>query len=96
PLIGFVLKAIASVFRAVPDLLIALVLASALGLGNVPGVMALAIASVAYLVKAYADAFEVTHKNPVEGVAASGGDWLAQRTLGVVPQAAPDLVGLSL
>ncbi|MBL8067391.1 MAG: phosphonate ABC transporter, permease protein PhnE [Armatimonadetes bacterium] len=96
PVVGWLLKAVASIFRAVPDLLVALVLASALGLGNVPGVLALVTASVAYLVKAYADALEVTGKNPVEGVAASGGGWLAQRTVGVVPQAAPDLLGLSL
>ena len=90
------LKGIASIVRAIPDLLLALVLASSIGLGNVPGVMALTITSVAYLVKAYAEALEVVSKNPVEGIAAAGGGWLAQRTLGVVPQAAPDLIGLSL
>ena len=94
--VSVALKGIASIVRAIPDLLLALVLASSIGLGNVPGVMALTITSVAYLVKAYAEALEVVSKNPVEGIAAAGGGWLAQRTLGVVPQAAPDLIGLSL
>ena len=96
PTIGFAIKAVASIVRAMPDLLLALILAGSLGLGDVPGVIALTITSGAFLIKMYAEALEVVDKKAVEGITASGGDWISQRTLGIVPQAAPDIIGLSL
>jgi phosphonate transport system permease protein len=35
----------------------------------------------------------VVSDGPVEGVAAHGAGWLAQRIYGVMPQATPDLIG---
>lgn len=96
PTVAYAVKAVASVVRTLPDLVLALVLASAVGLGPVPGVVALVVTGAAYLVKAYAEVLEVVDPKPVEGVRASGGDWLSQRTIGVIPQGTPDLVGLSL
>lgn len=96
PAVAYTVKAAASVVRTLPDLVLALVLASAVGLGPVPGVVALVVTGAAYLVKAYAEVLEVVDPKPVEGVRATGGDWLSQRTIGVIPQGTPDLVGLSL
>jgi phosphonate transport system permease protein len=96
PVVGYAIKAVASVVRAMPDLLLALILAGSLGLGDVPGVIALTITSAAFLIKMYAEALEVVDRKAVEGITASGGDWMAQRTIGVVPQAAQDMIGLSL
>lgn len=90
------IRAVASVMRAIPDLLLALLLASALGLGNVPGVVALTFVSIGFLVKAFAESLEVVDAKPIEGVTAHGADWVAVRTIGVFPQAAPDIAGMSL
>lgn len=96
PWIRGIVKTIAAGARAIPDLLLALILVSALGIGKAPGIVALAVATIAYLVKAYAEVLEVVSQGPVEGIAAAGGSPFAQRICGVVPQAGPDLVGLSL
>lgn len=96
PVVGYAIKAIASIVRAMPDLLLALILAGSLGLGDVPGVIALTVTSSAFLIKMYAEALEVVDRKAIEGISASGGDWTAQRTIGIVPQAAPDMIGLSL
>jgi len=96
PVVAYAVKGVASVVRTLPDLVLALVLASAVGLGPVPGIVALVVTGVAYLVKAYSEVLEVVDPKPVEGVRASGGDWVSQRTVGVLPQGTPDLLGLSL
>jgi phosphonate transport system permease protein len=94
-LLGNTVRAIAGVVRAVPDLLLALMLASTLGLGDVPGVMALFIATVAYLTKVFAEALEVVDKKAIEGIRATGASPFAVRLIGVVPQARADLIGLT-
>ena len=96
PAFGALILAIASVLRAIPDLLLALILASALGLGDVPGVMALFVATLAYLTKAYSEVLEVVDTKAVDGVRATGAHPIAIRTVGIIPQARADLVGLSL
>jgi phosphonate transport system permease protein len=80
--------------RGVPDLLWALMLVSAVGLGVLPGVAALIITSVAFIVKVYAEALEVVDTKAIEGLAAVGAGPIGLRTVAVVPQAAPDLIGL--
>lgn len=96
PAIGASIRAIASVLRAIPDLLLALILASALGLGDVPGVMALFIATLAYLTKAYAEVLEVVGTRAIDGIRSTGAHPIAIRTVGIVPQARADLIGLTL
>ena len=91
PAFGALILAIASVLRAIPDLLLALILASALGLGDVPGVMALFVATMAY-----SEVLEVVDTKAVDGVRATGAHPIAIRTVGIIPQARADLVGLSL
>jgi phosphonate transport system permease protein len=89
-------RAFFALVRAVPDLLLALILASAVGLGPIPGVIALVVSSVGFLVKNYADVLDVVDRHPIDGVTSTGADWLAVRSISVLPQAAPDLMGLSL
>lgn len=96
PVVMLATRAVASVLRALPDLVLALILAGSLGLGPVPGVIALALASIGFLTKGYAECLEVVDRGPVEGVLATGADWLAVRSIGVLPQASRDLVGLTL
>ncbi len=96
PVIGTLVRGIASIFRAIPDLILALLLASAIGLGNLPGVIALSVSGFGFLVKVYAESLEVVSRGPVEGLSACGADGFSVRWIGVVPQAIPDLVSYSL
>lgn len=96
PAIGWIVRTFANLSRAIPDLVLALVLASAVGLGSVPGIVALAVAGTGFLVKSYAEALEVVDRRPIEGITSLGADAFSIRWLGIVPQALPDLISSSL
>ena len=64
----------------------ALIFVIAFGLGPVPGVLAIALHTMGALGKLFSEVVENIDMKPVEGVAASGGSWLAQVRYGAVPQ----------
>ncbi len=82
-----------SVMRALPELVWALVFVSAVGLGPLPGVMALAFVTVGFMGKFFAESIEVVSQKAVEGVRAHGAGWLQVRLFAMLPQALPDFVG---
>jgi len=82
-----------SLMRALPELVWALVFVSAVGLGPLPGVMALAFVTVGFMGKFFAEAVEVVDHKAVEGVRAHGAGWLQVRLFAMLPQALPDFVG---
>jgi len=82
-----------SLMRALPELVWALVFVSAVGLGPLPGVMALAFVTVGFMGKFFAESIEVVDQKAVEGVRAHGAGWLQVRLFAMLPQALPDFVG---
>lgn len=58
--------------RAMPDLLLALIFVAALGLGALPGALALGVHTAGFLGKFFAESFERVDPGVYEGVAASG------------------------
>ena len=80
-------------FRLLIDstLLLALMFVAALGLGPVPGVLAIAVHSIGMLAKFYADAFESARPGPIEALDSAGANWLQRIRYGVLTQVAPDL-----
>lgn len=90
------IKGVSAIGRAVPDLVLALLLSSSIGLGPPAAIAALTISATVFLIKAFAEAIETVDPKPAEGVVAAGADWLGTRTIGLFPAAAPDLIGLSL
>ena len=82
-----------SLIRALPELVWALVFVSAVGLGPLPGIMALALVTVGFMAKFFAESIEVVDPKAVEGVAAHGAGWLQLRWFALLPQAVPDFVG---
>jgi len=77
--------------RGIPLLLLALMFVAALGLGPVPGVLALAVHSIGMLAKFYADAFESARQGPIEALDSAGANWFQRVRYGVLTQVAPDL-----
>jgi len=82
-----------SLMRALPELVWALVFVSAVGLGPLPGVMALAFVTVGFMGKFFAESIEVVDHKAVEGVRAHGAGWIQVRLFAMLPQALPDFVG---
>lgn len=75
--------------RAVPDLVIGILFITAVGLGPLPGVLALAVNTGGVLGKLFSEAVETIDPRPVEGVRATGAAPLQEIVWGVLPQVAP-------
>lgn len=78
--------------RAVPELLVAMILIPVTGLGPWTGTLALGIHSVGTLGKLSSEVVEGIDPGPVEAVAAVGGGTLARIRFGVVPQVMPHVL----
>ncbi|WP_454042346.1 phosphonate ABC transporter, permease protein PhnE [Cellulosimicrobium sp. Marseille-Q8652] len=89
PAVAAVARAIITFCRAVPDLVFAVLFVRALGLGVLPGVLALALHSVGMLGKLFADAVEDADPGPREAVRSVGVGRLRELLNGVVPQVVP-------
>jgi phosphonate transport system permease protein len=85
-----------NVNRAVPDIIIALIFVSAVGLGPFSGVLALAIGAIGFMGKMYAEAIESIDPQQVNAVAATGANRTQTFIYGVVPQALPLVAAYSL
>jgi phosphonate transport system permease protein len=82
--------------RTVPDIVFALIFVASFGLGPLPGVLALAIHTTGTLGKLFTEVVENIDMAPVEGVAATGGSWLAQVRFAVTPQVLSNLASYAL
>ncbi|MFW2544905.1 phosphonate ABC transporter, permease protein PhnE [Primorskyibacter sp. 2E107] len=84
------------IMRAVPEIVIALVLIFVLGGGPVPAMIAIAIHTAGALGKMFSEVAENADLKPVEGLASTGATWLQRMWLGVLPQVAPNFLSYGL
>ena len=75
--------------RSIPDLVVAVIFITAVGLGPFAGVMAMMFNTGGVLAKLFSEAVEAIDKGPVEGVRATGAGRLQEIIWGVIPQVAP-------
>ncbi len=94
--IGFLLKTFFALTRAIPALIWALLFIAAVGLGPLPGILALGVNSIGMLGKIFAEAFEEVDPGVIEAIRATGGNPLQVVLQGVIPQAMPTLVSWSI
>ena len=90
------IRNVLNLMRALPELVWALVFVSAVGLGPLPGVMALIFVTTGFLGKFLAESIEVVDVNGVMGVKSTGAGWLQTLTFAVFPLALPDFIGTVL
>lgn len=84
------------VLRAVPEIVVALVLIFLLGGGPVPAMIAIALHTMGALGKLFSEVNENASLKPVEGLASVGASWMQRMILGVVPQVAPNYLSYAL
>lgn len=84
------------IMRAVPEIVIALVLIFVLGGGPVPAMIAIAIHTAGALGKMFSEVAENADLKPVEGLASTGANWSQRMWLGVLPQVAPNYLSYAL
>jgi len=83
-------RRLAEFFRTIPDLVFALIFVFAFGLGPLPGVLAIALHSLGANGKLFAEANENIDMGPVEGLRASGANWVQTMRFAVLPQVLPN------
>ena len=89
-------RRISDIMRAVPEIVIALVLIFVLGGGPVPAMIAIAIHTAGALGKMFSEVAENASLKPVEGLASTGATWSQCMLLGVLPQVAPNYLSYAL
>jgi phosphonate transport system permease protein len=83
-------------FRSVPELVYALIFVFAFGLGPFPGVLAISIHSAGSLGKLFSEVNENIDLKPIEGLYASGANWLQTIRYAVIPQVLPNYLSYTL
>lgn len=78
------------VMRALPEIVVALVLIFLLGVGPVPAMAAIALHTAGALGKLFSEVAENADLKPVEGLASTGAGWLQRMWFGVLPEVAPN------
>ena len=86
-------RALIVLSRSTHEIIFALVFVSALGLGPLPGILALGCRSVGFMSKTTAEAIENVSRGPVEAIAATGAGGTARFLFAVVPQVFPVFLG---
>ncbi len=84
------------VMRAIPEVIIALVLIYILGGGPVPAMIAIAFHSAGALGKLFSEVSENADLKPLEGLESVGANWSQRMLLGVIPQVAPNYLSYAL
>ncbi len=93
--LGACVANLASVVRAIPDLVLAIVFVVAFGLGPLPGTLALGIHYAAVIAKMFADVLNAVRRDAAEALRATGATSAAAFLVGMLPAAWNGIVGFS-
>jgi phosphonate transport system permease protein len=85
-----------SVVRAIPDFLYALIFVAAVGIGPLPGIVALVLFNVGVVAKLLSETVDGVDQGPMEAAAAGGGTRTQTVRWAVLPQVLPNYVAFSL
>ncbi len=86
----------ANVFRSINEIVWALLFVSAVGLGPMAGILALAVHTSGVLCKLLAEGNEAIDPGPVEALSATGAGFLKIISFAVVPQTMPHFISMTL
>ena len=84
-------RQIFNAIRAVPELIVAVILIPITGLGPWAGTLAIGLHSVGTLGKWATEAIEGVDTGPLEAVRSTGGRWISRMRWGVLPQVMPTI-----
>ena len=95
-LVSVVVRLLIAFFRTVPELIWAMVLVTAVGLGPFPGVLALVLHSIGGLGKFYYEAIEAADPGVMEAMEAAGASRFKMIWYGVMPNVIPVMMSSTL
>lgn len=88
--VRFLVRRTLELIRTLPDLIVALILVSAFGVGPLAGVITLALSTFGSLGKLFSEINEEVDPRSLEGLEASGATFLRKVRLGLAPQVLPN------
>jgi len=92
----FLSRGLLNLLRSIPELVWALVFVRAVGLGPLPGVLALGIAYAGMLGKLYSEILDSVDARPIEALQSTGASKINIVFYGYLPLALPDLISYTL
>ncbi|MGI9387801.1 MAG: phosphonate ABC transporter, permease protein PhnE [Methyloligellaceae bacterium] len=96
PVVSAVVRTLIGALRTVPELIWAMVLVTAVGLGPFPGVIALTLHSIGGLGKFYYEAIEATDPGIIEAMQATGAGRVKVILYGIMPNVLPIMMSSTL
>lgn len=75
PLLSFIIKGSVSLIRAIPNLVLMLMIVASLGLGNTAAVVSLTLSSISFLTKTFIGTIEEQDNAIVETLRSTGANW---------------------
>ena len=79
--------------RSIHEIIWALLFVGAVGLGALPGILAVAMRSIGFISKITAEAIENIDPKPIEAIRAVGGNQFQVMYFGIIPQILPVVLG---
>lgn len=86
-------RALIVLSRSTHEIIFALIFVAALGLGALPGILALGARSIGFMAKTTAEAIENVDRGPVEAIQATGAGPVVRFLYAIVPQVLPVFLG---
>lgn len=96
PWVGTLSRRFLEFCRGVPEILFALILVFAVGIGPLAGVIAITIHATGALGKLFSEVNENASMRPVDGITAAGGTWAQKMRYGILPQVLPNFTSYAL
>lgn len=94
--VRFIVRRALEAIRTLPDIIMALILVAAFGVGPFAGVLTLSISTIGGLGKLFAEINEQIDHRPIEAIQASGAGRISQIRYGVLPQVLPAFASYTL
>lgn len=90
------MRRVMDAFRAINEMIFAMLFISAVGLGPFAGVLAIFLHTLGTLAKLFSEAVEAIDERPVEGIRATGASAIDEVIYGVIPQVLPLWISYTL
>lgn len=96
PVVFTVCRAVLTVLRSFPEVVIAIIFVVMMGFGAFAGLLTLIVATIAFMGKLLGEAIEELDPAQVEAIRATGASWWQLVRYAVVPQVMPRFIGVSV
>ncbi|MEL6453701.1 MAG: phosphonate ABC transporter, permease protein PhnE [Cyanobacteria bacterium J06623_5] len=95
PVLFYLSRTVLNVTRAIPELILGMILVAAVGFGRLPGTLALGLHSVGMLGKFFAESIELSDRAPVEAARSVGATEPQVIVHSVLPQVFPQMADVT-